>query len=348
MSKQLTVTLHVDPAAASRAGRSSVGEHQLVLADADLASLSEAQRETLALHLGGWRAPWHGESSADPYSDPLTHGADPIAEATLPVLGALLDARRARVDAAVSAWEALNNNSDPSLPVWYWHDDCRDGITLNEGPHVGPVLVTDLPTGHPVGYGVKERIWSRQVRAALSAEIEATTAASVEAREQAEAEREAARQARLAEAAAGEAKIAERYPAELRDRLAAGWAGEAEIAEARAEACAEIRHEAREALMARLASLVPRMFVGDGHLSDGHLSVVQVGKARHVGPHGDLLRRGEPSTEQLRAAQRICKTLGLARDDVRLRVAASGVAVIEIPLRDLPAGVGDGCLRLAL
>lgn len=84
--KVLCVTLKVDPGAAVRAGKTVVGDVMLTLSDADLAKLTEAQRDALAMHVD---AEFH-------WRDPLYLGAPPIAEATVESLAALLDARIAR------------------------------------------------------------------------------------------------------------------------------------------------------------------------------------------------------------------------------------------------------------
>jgi hypothetical protein len=98
--KQLTITLYVQPDNAVRAGKSSVGEHQLVLSDEDLARLTPEQRDTLARHVAGER---HQSDSLD-WADPLGmcgHGAWlPITEATIDSLATVLDDRRSRILAA--------------------------------------------------------------------------------------------------------------------------------------------------------------------------------------------------------------------------------------------------------
>jgi hypothetical protein len=81
--RPVVLTLHVDAAAAVREGRSAAGPARLELSDADVATLSERQRETLARHLE--RAPGYGE--------PLTTGAPPIGHADLAALASLLDTR---------------------------------------------------------------------------------------------------------------------------------------------------------------------------------------------------------------------------------------------------------------
>jgi hypothetical protein len=84
MAKQLTVTIYVAPAAAVRAGKAHCGEIALLLSDADVAQLSDDQRDTLARHLAQesyWRAP-------------LSQEAPEVAEASLTTLRQLLDVRR--------------------------------------------------------------------------------------------------------------------------------------------------------------------------------------------------------------------------------------------------------------
>jgi|GEM_PF-5130534 len=99
--KQLCVTIRVSPAAAVRAGKSVLGDVTLTLSNNDLQSLSEAQRECLAKHVGG---EW-------PWNEPLRDVE--VGEASLESLKILLDARIAREakqkeerDAAALAEEA--------------------------------------------------------------------------------------------------------------------------------------------------------------------------------------------------------------------------------------------------
>lgn len=92
--KQITVTIHVDPATAVRAGKSTVGDVALVLRDSDLESLTADQRETLARHVAGERCP----SGVTDWAHPLYADAPPVAEATVAALTMLLDARKARIE----------------------------------------------------------------------------------------------------------------------------------------------------------------------------------------------------------------------------------------------------------
>lgn len=88
MTKQLTVTISIDPATAARAGKSRVGETQLVLSDEDLAKLTSEQRDALARHV----------SREEDWRDPLYYYAPPVAEASIETLAMLLDERRRRVE----------------------------------------------------------------------------------------------------------------------------------------------------------------------------------------------------------------------------------------------------------
>lgn len=94
--KQLTVTIYVSPSAAAVAGRSIVGEVALALSDADLATLTEGQRASLAEYLRSGAASLRGIE---------------VAEATLGTLATLLD-ERAAVAASSAAREAADEAAD--------------------------------------------------------------------------------------------------------------------------------------------------------------------------------------------------------------------------------------------
>lgn len=91
MAKQITLTIHIRPATAVRAGRSQAGETTVTLSDDDLAALTPAQRETLALHLEGasFPAPWAVRTGCH-YGEPLHRYASPVADASLETIAALL------------------------------------------------------------------------------------------------------------------------------------------------------------------------------------------------------------------------------------------------------------------
>lgn len=78
--KEVTVTLHVDPATAVRAGKTQCGSIALTLTPEDLAQLTDEQRETLALCLSRGMG-------VQPHSHKL-------AEASVESLAAVLDAKR--------------------------------------------------------------------------------------------------------------------------------------------------------------------------------------------------------------------------------------------------------------
>lgn len=104
--RPIVITLHVDAATAVRECHSTAGPHRLELFAADVESLTEQQRETLARHIA--RAPGWG--------DPLSAGAEPIGHASLEVLRALLDRR----------WETMSNAPTAELaPVGEWSCDCK-------------------------------------------------------------------------------------------------------------------------------------------------------------------------------------------------------------------------------
>lgn len=97
----ITITLHVDAAASVRACSGACGPRTLRLDAAALASLTDDQREGLALHVAGSGA----------WAAPLTRDAPPIGVADLPTLAALLDTRRALVlaqDEAAAAQAAAD------------------------------------------------------------------------------------------------------------------------------------------------------------------------------------------------------------------------------------------------
>jgi ribosome modulation factor len=73
-----------------------------MLSDADIASLSEAQRATLARHLAGERGP----SGVVDLAQPLTDHAEPVAEASAAVVASLLDQRAAIIAEQLSVVQA--------------------------------------------------------------------------------------------------------------------------------------------------------------------------------------------------------------------------------------------------
>jgi len=99
--RPLTITIHVNAAAAARSRRGHAGPSQLVLGADDLRTLSEAQRETLAKHYERTAPVW-GSGHGPQWSDPLAWHAEPVDIASLQVLRQLLD-RRAEVMAAYGA-----------------------------------------------------------------------------------------------------------------------------------------------------------------------------------------------------------------------------------------------------
>ncbi len=92
------ITLHVDAAAAVRAGSAVAGPVTLRLTAEDLGTLDDRQRETLARHLE--RAEGYGES--------LTRGAPPIGRADVPTLATLLDLRADMVASGLTAEQVQN------------------------------------------------------------------------------------------------------------------------------------------------------------------------------------------------------------------------------------------------
>jgi hypothetical protein len=88
----ITITLRVDAATAIRAGSGRIGAQVLHVGRAALASLTDDQRDALALHVGGSPS---GRSDVAGWGDPLTLHADPIGKSDLPTLALLLDTRRA-------------------------------------------------------------------------------------------------------------------------------------------------------------------------------------------------------------------------------------------------------------
>lgn len=191
--KQLTVTLFVDPACATRAGRSSVGEHTLTLTDADLATLTDDQRDTLARHVAGERC-----RNAIDWGRALTSEAPPIAEATVTVLAALLDVRRATITeqlardaekraAEESAWQATLENvlaAARTAPILKLRNTSLYGVYRNEhGSWSYNAPRANEPAAQAVG---REQ------------ELIEATAAEAAAKQAADAEVEARTQARVA------------------------------------------------------------------------------------------------------------------------------------------------------
>lgn len=246
--KQITVTLYVSPAAAVRAGSSRVGEHTLTLDDADLAQLTDAQREALARHVGGDRPDvaedmcWSGPD----WGAPLTRGAPPIAEATVDVLKQLLDHRisvvaaevkrlekkrdegLAKRDAAISAWIKSNPTkwvrlNDKGVVVSHL------GVWGGEVPDPTPPWDVTSAARPALTREQQERIDARcsELKAARAAAIEA---ALPEIREKVAANAAKAAAKKAAAAAARDA-FYHRLPEALRERDNAGYASEAEIAD---------------------------------------------------------------------------------------------------------------------
>jgi hypothetical protein len=83
MNGPITITLHVDAAEAVRAGHGRAGPAKLLLGEAELAQLTERQRDTLARHVAGEPG----------WSRPLNRGAPPIGTADVATLATLLDVR---------------------------------------------------------------------------------------------------------------------------------------------------------------------------------------------------------------------------------------------------------------
>jgi hypothetical protein len=105
--RPITITIHVNAAAAIRAGRGRAGGSQLVLDETDLAQLSTTQRETLAKHYDRFVPPW-GTDRGPQWSDPLAWHAEPVATASLHVLRELLDRRAFVMENYAEHWSALN------------------------------------------------------------------------------------------------------------------------------------------------------------------------------------------------------------------------------------------------
>lgn len=102
MPNPLIVTIHIDAGAAARECYGFAGPHTLLLSSADLASLSDVQRDTLARHFD--REPV--------YAEPLSHHSEPVGRATIAALASLLDQRTEYVGHLAS--EARRMQLEPS------------------------------------------------------------------------------------------------------------------------------------------------------------------------------------------------------------------------------------------
>lgn len=245
MSKQLVVTLLVDPACAARVGHSMVGEHTLTLSDLDLESLTEDQRDTLAHHLARTRAD-HWSSDDTNWGSPLARDADPISEATVPVLAGLLDVRRKLIlvtqpAAAIERKTKQAANADTKIQKVI--EEIQKVVEIEERytpaelgldeESITQVAVTRRGrTGYR--YNIHREHVSKAVLARLAAvraEVEAEALAGRIACEPVARERMLAQIAEMAEQAAAYTALYARLPNGVRERDAAGYASEEEISD---------------------------------------------------------------------------------------------------------------------
>jgi len=233
MAKQITLTIHILPATAVRAGRSQAGETTVTLSDDDLAALTPAQRETLALHLEGasFPAPWAVRGGCH-YGAPLHRYASPVADASLETIAALLDQRAAVVRDQVLELEREQAEADAKVAEVLAAPVAMRTVELNsEGKIVdcGGLVSVELPQKLPyVNVDRCSAAVRKEYNAAYAARDQAITAARVAALPMLQdvvREREAAEAARQEEYAVEYARL----PEALRDRDEAGFAKPSEI-----------------------------------------------------------------------------------------------------------------------
>lgn len=112
--KKLTITMHIAPEDAVRAGSATCGDVPLVLTDQDLATLTEGQRDALSRHVAGedgYRAALRGATAATP--DELARLLDVrVAELTASA------ARATEVaDAKIEAWLLDHGTEEQTLSL---------------------------------------------------------------------------------------------------------------------------------------------------------------------------------------------------------------------------------------
>lgn len=235
MAKKLTITIHVNPAAAVRAGKSQCGACELVLSDQDLAQLTPGQRETLAKHV-----------AKEKYPEPYVHrggiqwgsqlGDDDTSDASIETLALLLDRREAEVQKQLVEFQAEKEEQQR-----FFDQRALDAIAEEHTETKG--LDSE---GCWCGFGKDTIVVPALLHVSLTHCSEAVRQQYIAERVRRNGEAERLRKAevpkllaakakREAEEAAKQAEYEEQYarlPESLRARYEAGFAKEKEIAEA--------------------------------------------------------------------------------------------------------------------
>jgi len=234
MSKQITITIHVDPSSAIRAGHSECGDVRVTLSDTDLASLTPELRDVLARHVAGERV---GHDAG--YAAPLHRGAPvPVVDASIETIAMLLDARavhvastRAKMEADARAERELADArviaAIDRAPVMYSRGMRADGMwSYWDREMLISVDVPRVPEGLPIDICSPEvRARAEGAIAALETRVESVRLAALP-RLAAEVAARAALETRVQ--AEYDALYA-RLPQSMRDRAADGYATDAEI-----------------------------------------------------------------------------------------------------------------------
>jgi len=100
----ITVTIHVNAAAAVRDGRGRSGPVRLELGDAEIGELTGLQRIALHNHLSRTKSSWGNKGPQ--WADPLAWHGEPVANASLHVLKKLLDRRALVMDQFAALFQA--------------------------------------------------------------------------------------------------------------------------------------------------------------------------------------------------------------------------------------------------
>lgn len=236
--KPITVTLYVSPEAAVRARKAQCGDVQFTFTDADLASLTDDQTDTLSRHLAGRQI---GDPERPGWADKLSDHAPLIDHVDLGVVADLLDTRRAKIQAKLDEEERvkterrLAKNKEivealamkPTTTTLWLHED---GSLSGYGPGLARLEVPQDP--YCYGYDHADEEHRAMYLAACEkakAERAAIAAAVLPAALEAAAEAKAEKDVADAKAAIEYADLLTRLPTELRERRDAGYATDEDI-----------------------------------------------------------------------------------------------------------------------
>lgn len=238
MAKKLTITIHVNPAAAVRAGKSQCGACELVLSDDDLAQLTPEQRETLAKHVDREQfPPPFTHSRGVRWDHPL--GDDDTADASIETLALLLDRRKEVVEARLAELQAereeKQRNADEKALAAIAEattktkglDGSGDWDVYSTGRH--SIVVPVLSHVDLAYCSVEVREQYKEEEARRKAEAERLREAEVPRILAEKAERQAAQAAAEAATAAAYEEQYVRLPEPLRARHAEGYATDDEV-----------------------------------------------------------------------------------------------------------------------